>query len=222
MKLEQLELDLWEQLQLAHQVPEASDVVQVLDAVEATVEQLPEAERLRLAGEALLRVAELCATRADLLMSEWEESYRDPVVQQGFFDDLVRQTMAVDLGELMELTPPRKSRAKRVQSTQVEEGSIVGTVDKVALLAMVDQLESEEIQREQVLAIADDEDLTRWVEAISQSLQALPGTQAYFTHLCQSLRLQPVEVWLGVLLGGFEVKQQGEFYSDLLLIKGTA
>lgn len=223
MKGEQLELNLWEELRRAQQMPETVEVVQILDTMEVTAAQLPEAARLQFAGEALLQIAELCAARATVLMTEWEEAYRDPVVQQGFFTDLVRQTMAVDLSDLMEPTPPRKSRTKRVKSAETEEGSVVAAVDKAALLAMVDQLESEaaleEERKQQVLQIAHDEDVSRWIEAIAQWLRAVPAHQTSFAHLCQSLGMPRVEVWLGVLLGEFELEQGEEFYSDALWVR---
>lgn len=223
MKGEQLELDLWEELQRAQQMPETVQVAQMLDAMEVTVAQLPKAERLRFAGEALLQIANLCAVRAGLLMTEWEEAYRDPVVQQGFFVDLVRQTMAVDLSDLMELTPPRKPRAKRVKLTEAKEGSIVATVDKAALLAMVDQLESEaaveEERKQQVLAITHDENVPQWIEAIAQWLQKTPDHTIPLTDLCSHLEMPWVEVWLGVLLGSFELEQQGKFYQAPIWVK---
>lgn len=226
MKGEQLELNLWEELRRAQQMPETVEVVQILDTMEATAAQLPEAARLQFAGEALLQIAELCAARATVLMTEWEEAYRDPVVQQGFFTDLVRQTMAVDLSDLMEPTPPRKPRTKRVKSTEIAEGSVVATVDKAVLLAMVDQLESEvaleEERKQQVLQIAHDEEVSRWIEAIAQWLIAIPTHCTSFAHLCQSLGMPRVEIWLGVLLGEFELEQGEEFYSNTFWVKGTS
>jgi len=223
MKGEQLELNLWEELRQAQQMPETVQVAYFLDAVETTASQLPEGDRLRFAGEALLQIAELCATRAGLLITEWEEAYRDPRVQRGFFDDLVRQTMAVDLGELIEPTPLRKPRTKRTQGTEPEAGSIAEVVDKAAILAWVDQLESEaaleEEQKQQVFAIAHDEDVGSWVEAISQWLKAEPNKQASFQQVCQGLGMPWVEVWLGVLLGGFELKQQGPFYQAPIWVR---
>lgn len=59
-------------------------------------------------------------------------------MEWGFFDDLVRQTMAVDLSELMEPAPSRKQRTRR-ESRQ--EGSIVAEVEK-AVLAIVAQMEA--------------------------------------------------------------------------------
>ncbi len=174
-------------------------------------------------GEALLQIADLCAARAGLLLTEWEEAYRDPVVQQGFFTDLVRQTMAVDLGDLMEPIPPRKPRTKRAKSFETEEGSIVATVDKAALLAMVDQLESEaaveEERQQQVLAIAHDENVSQWIEAIDRKLQDAPDARVSFTELCWGLGMPWVEVWLGLLLGGFELEQRGAFYQAPIWVK---
>jgi len=214
----QLEFDLWDQLHQAQQMPEAIDLVQMLDAVEAAAAQLPEAERLRFAGDALLQMAEVCAARSGVLMTQWEESSRDPIVEQGFFADMVRQTMAVDLSDLMEPAPVRKRRTK---SLDVPQGSIAAPVEKATVLAMVDQWEAEdkELQQQNVLAIAHSEDVAQWVAAIDHWLQAMPIEQIHFIDLCQSLGLTRVEIWLGLLFGKFELQQLGEFYSDAVWIK---
>ena len=218
MTTRQLEFDLWDQLHQAQQMPEAIDLVQMLDAVEAAAAQLPEAERLRFAGDALLQMAEVCAARSGVLMTQWEESSRDPIVEQGFFADMVRQTMAVDLSDLMEPAPIRKRRTK---SLDVPQGSIAAPVEKATVLAMVDQLEAEdkELQQQNVLAIAHSEDVAQWVAVIDHWLQAMPIEQIHFIDLCQGLGLTRVEVWLGLLFGKFELQQLGEFYSDAVWIK---
>ncbi|MBD2066114.1 hypothetical protein H6F93_00955, partial [Leptolyngbya sp. FACHB-671] len=219
------------QLRRAQQMPEMIEVTQMLDAVEVAAAQLPEGDRLRFAGEALLQVAQICAARAGLLMDEWEEASRDPIVEQGFFTDLVRQTMAVDLTDLMEPTPARKSRARRAKSGGTEEGSIVATVDKAAVLAMVEHLEAEaaleEERKQQVLAhpqgsallCAHDENVSQWVKAIAQGLEATLPERVSVTQLCQCLEMPPVEVWLAVLLGEFELEQEGEFYQAPIWVR---
>ncbi|MBD1997667.1 hypothetical protein H6G00_13690 [Leptolyngbya sp. FACHB-541] len=223
MKRKQLELDLWNQLRQAQQMPETIGVAQMLDAVEVAAAQLPEGDRLRFAGEALLEVAHLCATRAGLLMDEWEEASRDPLVEQGFFTDLVRQTMAVDLSELMEPTPARKPRTGRAKSGGTAEGSIVAPVDKAAVLAMVEQLEAEaaveEESKQQVLAIAHEENVSQWTEAIAQGLQAALPNRVSFAQLCERLEMRQVEVWLAVLLGEFELEQEGGFYDSPIWVR---
>ncbi|HEY9628113.1 MAG TPA: hypothetical protein V6C84_12510 [Coleofasciculaceae cyanobacterium] len=218
MRAEQLELELWNQLQRAQQSPDLMNVESMLDAVEAMVAHLPESEQLRFAGEALLQVAELCAARSALWMMEWEETSRDPVVEQGFFAEVVRQTMAVDLSELME---PRPARKQRMKSTQKPEGSIVAPVDKAAVLAMVDHLEAadEAGRNQEVWAIAHEEKVSYWTEAIEQRLQDTPDERISFTELCCYLSLPWVEVWLGLLLGGFELEQRGEFYQAAIGVR---
>jgi len=221
---QQLELSLWNTLQSVQMTPEQMNLGELLVQVEEAIAQVPEAEQLRLAGEMLLRVTDLYAKRAEVLITEWEDSYRDPVVEQGFFAELVRQTMAVDLEELMEPLPPRKPRAKQSKATKAEEGSIAAPVEKETLLAMVDKLEAEaqDLSQQNVLAIAHDEDVSRWVAAIAQWLQDAPDPQVSFTELCRYLGMPLVKTWLGLLLGGFELEQQGEFYQSTIWVKCPA
>lgn len=221
---EQLELPLWETLRTAQMVPEQVDFEGLLAAVEEAISQVPESEQLRLAGEAFLRMAEVYAVRSEAWIEAWEQASRDPVVERGFFDDLVRQTMAVDLSELMEPAPPRKQRPKRETR---QEGSIVAEVEKAAVLAMVDQMEAEAVRKEEVLAhpegsallCAHDENISAWIEAINQWFQAATVDQVQFVQLCQDLGMPQIEVWLGVLLGEFSLQSQGEFYSISLWVR---
>lgn len=218
---DQLELPLWETLRSAQRVPEQINFEELLDQVEGVIQGQPETLQLKMAGDALLQLAEVYAMRAEVLITEWEEAYRDPRVEQGFFGDVVRQTMAVDLSELIESTPPRKPRTKRAKSEPGIEGSIAAPVEKAALLELVDQLEAaEDLEREnqQAFEIAYEENVSAWVAAIAQWLEAERTHPVSFTHLCQRLGMPRIEVWLGVLLGEFELKQTGEFYGETFWI----
>lgn len=119
----------------------------------------------------------------------------------------------------MEPAPPRKQRSRREDR---QEGSIVAEVEKAAVLAMVDQMEAEAVRKEEVLAIAHDENVSAWIEAISQSLRVTAAERVSLTQLCQCLTLSPVEVWLAVLLSGFELEPEGMFYSQDLWVKAVA
>jgi hypothetical protein len=201
MKAVQLELNLWEELE---------DFQQLLDGVEAIVRHLPESQQLQVAGDALLRIAELCESRAEMLTTEWEEAYRDPIVGQGFFAEMVRQTMAVDLSELMEPLPLRKPRTK----TEKPGGAIVAVVEKDAVLAMVEQMEQEaEAQMQAVLGVAHSEDVSGWTRAIALWLEQHSSVVSW-SELEAELGMPWVELWLGLLLGGFQVEQRGEFYQQ--------
>lgn len=199
MKPVQLELNLWE---------ESAEFQHLLDGMEAIVSRLPESQQLQVAGDALLRIAELCESRAELLTTEWEEAYRDPIVGQGFFSELVRQTMAVDLSELMAPAPLRRPRRQTMKPT----GSIVATVEKEAVLAMVEQLEQEaEMQKQTVLGVAHAENVSEWTKAIALWLMQ-QSSEVSWSELEAGLGMAWIELWLGLLLGGFRVEQRGEFY----------
>ena len=228
--IQPLEPFLWEALRSAQLMPERVNLGELMPRVDAALAQLStgsagmtDSARLQAAGELLLQVADLCAARAEALMTGWEETHRDPIVERGFFADVVRQTMAVDLSDLMEPAPLRQPRTKRIKSTAIQAGSIVAPVDKTAVLALVEQLEIEaEIQKQQVLAIASDEDVTRWTSEIAQWLQAVPEDLVSFAQLCHGLQMPWVEVWMGLLLGGFELEQSGEFYQSAVWVKRSS
>lgn len=230
MAIEQLNL-LWSQLQAARLTPETLDFRALLDRVDTCVAQLPKSIQLQVAGSAMLQVAKLLAFRAEVSIENWEYSHRDPVVSHGFFSDVVRQSMAVDLSDLIEPAPKRK---RRVPSFKVES-SIVAPVDKSAVLEMVQQLErnceitaesphSEEEKKQKALAVAHDEDVSSWVGAIANhftntSVKSLPlvelARQIQSPATLEPERGMPlVKTWLAVLSGDFELEQREDFYSQ--------
>jgi hypothetical protein len=79
---QQLELPLWDSLRAAQTMPEAVNLGELLGQVEAAIAQVPEPEQLQVAGEALLRVAELCAVRSDVLITEWRMPIVTPLSSQ--------------------------------------------------------------------------------------------------------------------------------------------
>jgi len=228
MTIQPLEPSLWETLRVARLLPEQANLSELMPRVDAALTQLSEegaqmtdSARLQVAGELLLQVADLCDVRAEALMTGWEETYRDPIVECSFFTDVVRQTMAVDLSDLMEPAPLRKRRTKPSEKLT---GTIVAPIQKETLLLWVDQWEAEanedEVSRvQQVLAISHEEDVSGWANAISWWMQAAPNCAVPLAELCHCLNMPWVEVWLGVLLGGFELEQRGEFYQNLIWVK---
>jgi len=129
-------------------------------------------------------------------------------VGQGFFAELVRQTMAADFSDLVEPVPLRKPRTRMEKPT----GSIVATVEKDAVLAMVAQMEQEaETQMQSVLKVAHSEDVSGWAGAIDRWLAQQSG-EVSWSELEAGLGMPWVELWLGLLLGGFRVEQRGDFY----------
>lgn len=223
MNYKQLELPLWSHLQSCRLAPESVDLIAMLDRAEVEISGLPQEVQMQAAGEAILQLAQLYSLRSHLLIDDWENAYRDPHIRSDFFADIVRQTMAVDLSDLMEPALPRKRRARTVLKAQ---DSIAGVVDKSAILAMVEQLEagtstsdlslSDEERKRQALSVAHDEDVFAWCDAIFQVMQQHQGQKISLWHLQQVLNISLVKVWLGLLHSPtpYQWDGQGEFYRD--------
>lgn len=223
MNYEQLELPLWSHLQSCRLAPESVDLVAVIDRAEVEISGLPQEVQMQAAGEAILQLAQLYSLRSHLLIDSWENAYRDPHIRSDFFADIVRQTMAVDLSDLMEPALPRKRRAK---STIKARDSVAGVVEKSAVLAMVEQLEannsshdfslSDEERLYQSLSVAHDEDISAWQQAIAHWMQQHQNEKISLLQLQQALSMPLVEVWLGLLHSStpYQWDDMGEFYLE--------
>jgi hypothetical protein len=198
----------------------------MLDQAESAIAQLPESQQMGAAGEAILQFAQLCSLRAEVLIQNWENAYRDPIVDNSFFSDIVRQTMAVDLSDLIEPAPPRAHRRSKLKPKA--ETSFAAVVDKSAVLAMVEQMDAEsqysefslsdEQKKQLALASAHDEDISAWSKAIAHQMQHSGSKAVSLLQLQQALGLPMIEIWLGLLLGEqgqYQWKTGGEFYHDV-------
>lgn len=223
MNYEQLEIPLWSHLQSCRLAPESIDLVAVIDQAERDISGLPQEVQMQAAGEAILQLAQLYSLRSEVLLDDWENAYRDPQVANDFFADIVRQSMAVDLSDLMEPALPRKRRARAVPKAR---DSVAGVVNKSAVLAMVEQLEanastsdsslSDEERKRQALSVAHDEDVFAWRDAISQVMQQHRGQKISLWQLHQVLNISLVKVWLGLLHSPtpHQWDSTGEFYRE--------
>ena len=105
------------------------------------------------------------------------------------------------------VAPPTRQRIK-AESVH-DEDSVVANVDKATLLAMVDEMEA----AQQAIAVAYDESVSVWVEQIRAWFEAHPEA-IEVRQLQAQLGWPLVQVWLGLLLGGFRLKSgDGEFYA---------
>jgi hypothetical protein len=103
------------------------------------------------------------------------------------------------------------------RTRSVPQGTIVGELDKEALLTALDhQLanhpEMTEAEAfEAAIAVAHGEDVTAWVGAIDRVLKE-PEQEQTLLGLQEQLKMPWVEIWLATLLGGYRVEQRGAFY----------
>lgn len=102
----------------------------------------------------------------------------------------------------------------------------MAAVEKEAVLAMVEQMEEEEEKKEvlahpegSALLCAHDENVSAWIEAIQQWLRMSAAQSVSLADLYNHLKMPWIEVWMGVLLGSFELEQQGELYRTSVWVK---
>jgi hypothetical protein len=218
MQAIQLELDLWNNLSAAAAAPLAANMNQLWQDLEVAIAPLPQQLQLAIVPEAILRIAQIHAERAQSLLDDWEatdECDDGPILNEDILAPMLRQTMTLDLDALLEPPPlyPRSSHSNFQ--------SIVGVVDKAAMLDVLDGMAAERID-EDPNQVAHVEDISAWARAIaeyfsSRRVQSLPLLELvqkvqYPAQKRPDLGLQLVKTWMALLLGGFRLEQQ-EFYN---------
>jgi len=215
----QLELDLWQQLQAAEQSPEQTDVLMLCSGMERAISATPPAQKLQTAAKAFLQIAEIFALRAGLLLTDWEQSHSEegPPLEDEDLSELLRQSMSLDLEELIAEPEPITRQRRSPNPTSGE--SVAGVVDKNTLLEAFDtEIELAQAQAEAAsgaVSVAHAEDVTAWAGAIAQFLREHSSTgRVSLLELQHGVGRPLVEVWLGLLLGKEEIMldQQAQFY----------
>lgn len=216
MEVQQLELDLWQSLEAASRFPETADLRSLCDALEQTLSDQSLAKQLTVAGDVLVQISEVHAARADLLISGWERRHNpaEPVVNLENCLDLFVQSLTLDVSELFEEPEPIQYPANRKQKSSIqEEGSVVGEVNKNALLNWVDQVAADQAlneaqMAEQIRDLAHGENVEEWSRAISDYLATDTSRQdcqdiisVSLLELWNGMQTPLVEIWLGLLLG---------------------
>jgi hypothetical protein len=236
MEIEQLELDLWNALEMARQFPETMDVrplagiskSALCDALEKAIVDQPLAEQLRVVAEGIEQLVGVYAERADCLIDGYEcrHNPQEPIVNLEGCVELFVQSLQLDVSELMEPEEEVQYPAQRRAAPQIpqgsrvreeEMGSVVGVLDQAALLAQLDQRLSEEPGMTEAeafnraLEMAHDEDVSAWSLAIGQGISAMGGEAVLLVELQRAIGIPLIQMWVALLLSGCEVEQQGGF-----------
>jgi hypothetical protein len=218
MEIEQLELDLWNALEIARQFPETMDVrplagiskSALCDALEQAIVDQPLAEQLRVVAKGIEQLVGVYAERADYLIDGYER--RQSAGADRRFRGCVElfvQSLQLDMSELMEPEegvqyPMQRRAAPQIpQGSRVREeetGSVVGVLDQVALLAQLDQRLSEEPEMTEaealnrVIETAHDEDVSAWAGAIGQGIKAMGGEAVPLLELQQAIGMPLIQI----------------------------
>jgi hypothetical protein len=221
MEIEQLELDLWNALEMARQFPETMDVRSLCDALEQVIIDQPLSEQLRVVAEGIEQLIGVYAERATRLIDGYERRHnpQEPIVNLEGCVDLFVQSLQLDVTELME--PEERVQYPAQRRSRIREeatGSVVGVLDQAALLAQLDQRLSEQPGMTEAeafnraIATAHDEDVAAWSEAIAHGMNAMGGEAVPLLVLQGAIGMPLIQMWLALLLSGYEVEQRGEFY----------
>ena len=203
----QLELDLGDACEDATDMPEEANILELWQQFEVVMDELPWREQLRMGGDVLAQLAEICEAKSEILWEDWQDANNSdgPVIDGDWLRGLTRQTQEIDFSELVQRSD---NKGTQEQQDDIEADSVVGEVDKQLVLALVDELNLEEAKAK-TLAVSHSEDVSAWVAAISAKRSAVPQR---LIELQRQLQMPLIEVWIAALLGGFELEQRGGFY----------
>jgi len=124
---------------------------------------------------------EVFALRCDLILSAWEDAHSNegPAVDEDAIAGLVRQTMSLDLSELME-EPVAEHRQRQSRASATE--SVAGPLDKAALLEAFDSeieaVEAEAQRQSGSFSTAYEESASGWAGAIARWIELTQGSES--------------------------------------------
>jgi hypothetical protein len=199
--------------------PEETNLAHFWQMTEELLQHLSDMDQLRVGGTVMTLLAEVHAAKADRFLVDWEERHNDegPVMEEDLLAGLVQRTMYLDLAGLIN---PKAKISRRKTPTD----SVAKPVEKRQVLEMLEQIEEEETSKQQALSVAHDENVSAWIEAIAHWLNqaSIPSQGIWFSELSTALgqsaaKMSPIKIFLALLLGGFQLHQPGEFYSDILV-----
>lgn len=208
------QLTIWDVLDELSESPPTSSLDAVWECLDTELHDLPVETQLSTAGIAFNQIADILKSRAELLLQDVRaQNHPDgPIVNTNIFAGLVRTTMQLDLDDLIEELLPQTFRPHRTHQFSPiiqDNDSVVAVVEKQNVLAMLEQVTCvEDVHR-----LAGDEDVQKWTKAIAHYLANVKD-EISLTQLQGGLKMPIVEVWLGLLLGGFTLEQRGDFYHN--------
>jgi hypothetical protein len=170
-------------------------------------------QQIFVAGEGLARVGEIVGLRAEIHFQEINyllHPEQEPMMALDVFDRYVRQSMIVDLDQFC--AAPELPEVERGYVRSVVEPMSEEEMRAVVVAAIHDE------EPESPFALAHDEDIGGWSAMIGGCLVECGGSMGFWS-IVEVTGLAPVEVLLGLLLGGLSIKwiMEGGFYGTMMI-----
>lgn len=204
------------ELQAAEVEPEQFNLQLMWVALEALLAERPAAEHLAIAGIAIEHFARILLQRAEQMLSEWEQAPLQelPIFPNDLLLGLMRQSTTYNIDDLFDSPPPHKPRRRAAKTGRAEEQAV-----RQAIEAAVEQREQQ--LKLQALSVAHEEDVSSWIAAIAQWIrQTHPLTQQLsLSDLQQGTQMPIIEIWIALLLGGYRLNAEGDFYSGSIWVE---
>jgi len=215
--LKQLEFSMWQDLKTAKSEPLAVNLQQLWHKLEEVIELTDKNQKLRVLGDEIAAILEIYVMRANAILSTLEakgSSGGEPILSEDFLNDLMRQSMSIDLSDMMEKLFPEAEPKPR--SPVPAPSSVVAPQDLDAVCAITPVVPDD--PKQMLVKLAGNEQVSQWSAAISEWIQQHSCSERVsLLQLQQVLGLPLVEVWLGLLLSSqhrYDWEQRGDFYSD--------
>jgi hypothetical protein len=207
------QLCLWDLLAEATRVPLDAQLWMLFEDLDEAIAALPTEQQIFVAGEGLARVGEIVGLRAEIHLQEINyllHPEQEPVMALDVFDRYVRQSMVVDLDQFC--AAPELPEVERGYVRSVVEPMSEEEVKAVVVAAIHDE------EPESPFALAHDEDIGGWSARIGDCLVACGGSMGFWS-IVEVTGLAPVEVLLGLLLGGLSIgwSMEGGFYGTMMI-----
>jgi hypothetical protein len=217
----QLELDLQSVLQAAVTAPEAAEFSPIWLALDRVLPNLALVEQLKTAAVTIGQIADIFQVQAGIIFEGLDATATNdgPTMPDDAFDRYVRQYMAIEFEDYLE-SPEAFPRAARTSLPAEDEFySTAASIETTELLEVLhDEIMLTDAEAHaEALSVAHGEDVSVWIEAIRAQLANVEGTIA-FELLRSRLNLPFIELWLGLLLGGYGLSRADEvedFYSAI-------
>ncbi len=207
----QLELDLWDDLKTALKEPESADMELLWHSLEDAIAHSDSNSQLLVAGDAIAQIVEVYVKRANGILDSLEviDSSEGTVLGENFLSGLMRQSMTLDLSDLME------ELTFEVESSPALVGSVVSVIDRKEARAIARSARA--AMRKALKDLAEKENIPKWQQAIALWINQHGSEKVSLLQLQQALGMPLVEVWLGLLHSPtpYQWDGTGEFYRDV-------
>ena len=188
----QLELDLWGDLKTALTEPESADMELLWQGLEEAIAHQDSNEQLLVAGNAIAQIVEVYVKRANGILDSLEvtDNSDGPVLDEDFLSGLMRQSMTLDLSDLME------EFTFETESSPALVGSVVSVLDRKEAKAIARKARA--AMRKALKELAEQENIPKWQQAIAQWINQHQSEKVSLQQIHQALGMPLVEVWLGL------------------------